>query len=192
MLSLYQELELFAASDARVDATLVMGDDSVGKLCEADWKKLALLLPLSEAETNSLAALSKGKRPLGMDLAVTDADPLAADDDDDDDDDGDENDDENDENDEEEEEGEEGDGDGLDGPGNAAYAAELKAEERANSRFCSEWLQVSVRSIVALLIREVLEIPRLDDCGAGQLIADLEYFLNVSFLPSRCIFICQR
>ena len=178
LLSLYQELELFAASDARVDATLVMGDDSVGKLCEADWKKLALLLPLSEAETNSLAALSKGKRPLGMDLAVTDADPLAVDDDDDDE--------------EEEEEEEDEDEDGLDGPGNAAYAAELKAEERANSRFCSEWLQVSVRSIVALLLREVLEIPRLDDCGAGQLIVDLEYFLNVSFLPSRCIFICQR
>ena len=43
---MYQELELFATSDARGDATVVMGESAVSQLSDADWKKLALLLPV--------------------------------------------------------------------------------------------------------------------------------------------------
>jgi hypothetical protein len=163
---LYQELELFATSDARGDATVVMGESAVSQLSDADWKKLALLLPLSDAETASLPALSRGKRPVGLDLAASEEDLLAEDDVEEEEDD--------------EEEEDEDDNEDEYGPGSAAYAAELKAEEKANAKFCSEWLNVAVRSIVALLLRQVLEIPRLDECGAAQLITDLDYFSNVS------------
>ena len=163
---MYQELELFATSDARGDATVVMGESAVSQLSDADWKKLALLLPLSDAETASLPALSRGKRPVGLDLAASEEDLLAEDD--------------VEEEEEDEEEEDEDDNEDEYGPGSAAYAAELKAEEKANAKFCSEWLNVAVRSIVALLLRQVLEIPRLDECGAAQLITDLDYFSNVS------------
>ena len=143
---MYQELELFATSDARGDATVVMGESAVSQLSDADWKKLALLLPLSDAETASLPALSRGKRPVGLDLAASEEDLLAEDD--------------VEEEEEDEEEEDEDDNEDEYGPGSAAYAAELKAEEKANAKFCSEWLNVAVRSIVALLLRQVLGLFR--------------------------------
>jgi len=162
LLSLYQELELFAHSSGRDDAEVAtlgggpgfpmagaMGGGAA-TLASGDWRKLARLLPLTDAETAALpTALALGKRPPG--LRIDPANPSAAAGGDDDN-----------EDDEEEEEEEGGD------------------EEAASvARFCSAWLAAVARSIVAQLLFGVLSVPKLDARGLGQLAADLDYLLNV-------------
>jgi hypothetical protein len=83
LLSLYQELEMFARDEtARTDVAV----NDLSPLTEVDWKKLSTLLPLTEAETSSLTDLASARSIKGIALqGGGDGDGDDNDDDDDDD-----------------------------------------------------------------------------------------------------------
>mmetsp|Transcript_58469 Transcript_58469/g.110250 ORF Transcript_58469/g.110250 Transcript_58469/m.110250 type:complete len:281 (+) Transcript_58469:1710-2552(+) len=183
LLGLYQELELFAnASQARQDAeVLLFGAFAAGPAvassapsssslpsssalvgaCDADWRRLSLVLPLTEQETAvGLPFLAKGKKPKGT--ATLEGEHHEEDEDDD-------------------VGGGRGGGKAADGSNQLRDDDEEEdAEGKAAASFCSVWLLAAQEAVFATLLYQVLSVPKVDACGLAQFSTDLEYVLNVT------------
>lgn len=162
LLSLVQELETFASSDALPDLLCMTGDAQTGELAARGWRRIKPLLEEKEAPSAGSAAreaeyegtdqlcrrsscggavIAAEKALFGMQLSRVVEEPVAA--------------------------------------GGEGSAEEEADAEAAALGFVNEWLGAVADSTVGLVVAQWLQVPSLSPSGRAQLVVDLEYISNV-------------